>query len=201
MPIARAGALAVALLALAGCSSSHREPQGSGSGVPAALLAEARPIGHGPRFRPPVAGPIPPPCRHPLGRRYAVHVEVFAANRVVIVPAGIGVRRPAAESGGRIVDARCYGAIATLEPTGVVLVRPGARAPRLSELFRVWGQPLSRRRLVSFSAPRRHGVTVFVGGRRWPGSPRAVPLTAHAEIVLEVGPGVPPHRSYLFPPT
>jgi hypothetical protein len=25
-------------------------------------------------------------------------------------------------------------------------------------------------------------------------------LTRHAEIVLEVGPPVPPHRIYLFPP-
>jgi hypothetical protein len=27
-----------------------------------------------------------------------------------------------------------------------------------------------------------------------------VPLTPHAEIVLEVGPHVPPHASYTFPP-
>jgi len=27
-----------------------------------------------------------------------------------------------------------------------------------------------------------------------------VPLTRHAEIVLEVGPHVPPHSSYMFPP-
>jgi hypothetical protein len=27
-----------------------------------------------------------------------------------------------------------------------------------------------------------------------------VPLTPHAEIVLEVGPQVPPHTTYTFPP-
>jgi len=27
-----------------------------------------------------------------------------------------------------------------------------------------------------------------------------VPLARHSEIVLEVGPYVPPHRSYTFPP-
>jgi len=27
-----------------------------------------------------------------------------------------------------------------------------------------------------------------------------VPLTRHAEIVLEIGPYVPPHLSYAFPP-
>jgi hypothetical protein len=46
-------------------------------------------------------------------------------------------------------------------------------------VFRSWGQPLSATRLASF---------------------RAVPLTRHAEIVLEVGPHVPPHSSYAFPP-
>jgi hypothetical protein len=40
---------------------------------------------------------------------------------------------------------------------------------------------------------------VFVDGERWPGAPAAVPLTRHAEIVLEVGPRVPPHSSYAFP--
>jgi hypothetical protein len=43
-------------------------------------------------------------------------------------------------------------------------------------------------------------VAVFVDGRRWRGAPAAVPLTPHAEIVLEVGPHVPPHSSYAFPP-
>jgi hypothetical protein len=41
---------------------------------------------------------------------------------------------------------------------------------------------------------------VFVDGRRCPGAPQAVPLTRHAEIVLEVGPHVPPHPAYHFPP-
>jgi hypothetical protein len=42
-------------------------------------------------------------------------------------------------------------------------------------------------------------VAVFVNGRRWHGSPGSVPLTAHSEIVLELGPHVPPHTSYAFP--
>ena len=98
-------------------------------------------------------------------------------------------------SGGRITGARCYGDLATLEPTGVVLVRTGARLT-LADLFRAWGRPLSPRRLLSFSGR----VSVFVGGRRYPGAPGGVPLTRHAEIVLEVGPHVPPHPAYHFPP-
>jgi hypothetical protein len=41
---------------------------------------------------------------------------------------------------------------------------------------------------------------VFVGGRERRGPPGEVPLTRHAEIVLEVGPHVPPHPAYHFPP-
>jgi hypothetical protein len=67
-------------------------------------------------------------------------------------------------------------------------------------MFRAWGQPLSERRLVSFPARADARVAVFVDGRRWVGPPGSVPLKRHAEIVLEVGPYVPPHSAYDFPP-
>jgi hypothetical protein len=187
-----AGALAA--LALAGCGGSvPRAP--SERAIPAALVAQARPIGHGAQFHPPARGAVQGGCRAPLGRRDGVHVELFAANRVVLVADGIGVRGPVTRSGGRIIAARCYGDLATLEPTGVVLVRSGVRLT-LADLFAGWGRPLSSRRLLSFTGP----VTVFVDGRRRAGPPGRVPLTRHAEIVLEVGPHVPPHPAYHFPP-
>ena len=67
--------------------------------------------------------------RAPAGTAQPVHVEVFAANRVVIVPAGIGVRPPLTFSAGRIIHAHCYGTLVTLEPTGVVLVRAASASP------------------------------------------------------------------------
>jgi hypothetical protein len=138
-------------------------------------------------------------CRHRLGARIGVHVELFAADRVVLVAGGIGTRPPRGFSAGRISRARCYGDLVTLEPTGVVLVRPGARLA-LSELFRSWGQPLSSSRLASFPAAAGTRVAVFVGGLRWHGPPGGVSLKRHSEIVLEVGLHVPPHASYTFPP-
>lgn len=124
---------------------------------------------------------------------------MFGADRVVIVPAGIGITPPIRVSAGRVSSAGCYGGLVTLEPTGVVLVRPGSRLV-LSDLFRAWGVPLSVQQAASFRAPEGGGVAVFVGGRRWRGEPAGVPLSRHAEIVLEVGPYVPPHSSYTFPP-
>jgi hypothetical protein len=193
---------------LAGCGSSSgagsqtrsgAAPGPHGGQIPAALVAAARPIGAGPRFRPPVrSGSVPGRCSPTLGHRYGVHLELFAADRVVLLAPGIGVRRPWRRVGGRIAQARCYGGLATIDPTGVVLVRPGSRLT-VGDLFGAWGRPLRARRLLSFDSTGR--VRAYVDGRRWTRtSPAAIPLTRRAEIVLELGAYVPPHHSFTFPP-
>ena len=192
-------AVAAALTAGCGSTKSQTEPSVATPAPPAALVAEARPIGRGPRFQPAVSGPVLGACTRRLGPRDGVHIEVFAANRVVLIPTGIGTRSPLQLSAGRITGARCYGELVTLDPTGVVLVRAGTH-PVLADLFRSWGEPLSGRRLASFSASPGAAVAVFVDGRPWRGPPAAVPLRRHSEIVLEVGPHVPPHAAYTFPP-
>jgi hypothetical protein len=195
-----AGALSAATLTAAcGAAGTKSEPPVATPAPPAALVAEARPIGRGPRFQPPARGPVLGDCTRRLGARDGVHLEVFGANRVVIIPTGIGTRPPLHFSAGRISGAGCYGEVVTLDPTGVLLVRPGARLV-LADLFRTWGEPLSRRRLASFIASPGASVAVFVDGRPWRGPPGAVPLRRHSEIVVEVGPHVPPHAAYTFPP-
>jgi hypothetical protein len=193
----RAAALGMTVIAVAACGAAG--PQPAGQAIPSALQSEARPIGVGPRFDPQVSGQVDGPCTPVLGPRDGVHVEVFAANRVLLLPAGIGTGPPRTALDGRITAAHCYGALVTLDPTGVVLVRPGVKLT-LGTLFSSWGVPLSRTRLASFTAAAGTEVAVFIDGKPWRGSPAAVPLTRHAEIVLEVGPHVPPHPSYAFPP-
>ena len=124
---------------------------------------------------------------------------MFGANRVVLIPAGVGVSGARSFSAGRIAHAGCYGDLVTLDPTGLVLIRPAATLT-LGDLFRSWGQPLSAHRIASFTNGSGDAVRVFVDGRSRPGSPAGVPLRRHAEIVLEVGPYVPPHHAYTFPP-
>jgi hypothetical protein len=209
---ARAALLVLAVATAAACGSAPHSPRPAGTSsaaaprpaataIPSSLLSQARPIGVGLRFHPPAAGPVAGSCTPALGQRDGVHVEVFAAGQVMLLPAGIGTRPPRQLLDGRVTGAACYGALVTLDPTGVVLVRRPARGatPTLATLFRSWGQPLSTSGLASFAAPPGTSVTVYVNGRRWPGRPGAVPLTGHAEIVLEVGPHVPPHASYAFP--
>jgi hypothetical protein len=141
------------------------------------------PIGAGPRYHPSALvrdGAPVGALRCASGRTFAVHVELFAHRRVVIVPRGIGVARG------------CTYAVATTEPTGVLHVR-GRRT--LGDLFRLWGRKLGPRRLLSFAGR----VSVFVDGRPYEGDQRRVPLTRHAEIVVETGGHVAPHATYLFP--
>jgi hypothetical protein len=121
-----------------------------------------------------------------------VHLELFAAGRVVIVPAGIGLRG-AELSLGRVTSARCRARLWTTDPTGVVGFEPGMT---LGDLFTVWGRQLGPTRLLGF----RGRVRVYVNGVRRQVDPRVLRLRDGAELVLELGPVIPPHRSYRFPP-
>ena len=177
---------------VAACGSTAHDP----SLVPV-------PVGHGRAFRPPslsaAAGegrPVGPlRCSRSAARRFGVHLEVFARGRVVVVPAGIGVTPPRRRDGAYVLGGRCHYALVTREPTGVVEVAAGTRAT-LGDLFGLWGQPLSRTAVAGFDGR----VRAHVGGREWRGDPRAIPLEPHAQIVVQVGPFIPPHARYAFPP-
>jgi hypothetical protein len=163
------------------------------------------PIGRGPRFHPPPAPeavlrgePVDDlRCAGPRSR-FGVHVEVFARGLVVVVPSGIGVARPLVRSGAFVFPRGCTYGLRTLAPTGVVEVARGARL-RLGDLFDVWGQPLSPTRLAGFRTTQARPVRAYVAGRLWRGDLRAIPLTRHAQVVLELGAYIRPHPRFLFP--
>lgn len=181
---------------------------GCGASKPAATTHLPRdyvplPAGRGARYHPPAVSPAVAgrrpiaglPCLRSSGRVYGIHLELYARHLVLPVPAGIGIAPPQRRQGAYVRAGACVYAVRTYEPTGVAVVETG-RALTLGTMFSVWGQPLSRHRLARF----RGAVRSFLGGRPWNRSPAQIPLGRHAEIVLEVGSPVPPHRSYLFPP-
>jgi hypothetical protein len=154
----------------------------------ACVLAAApipTPIGFGPRYQLDAGPPLPTrlACTRSDAVREQAHVELFANKLVLLLPKGIGAGRG------------CAYPVRTTAPTGVVEYVAAAK-PTLGDLFDVWGQRLSAQRVAGF-----HGaVSAWVGGRRWHGAVRAIPLTRHAEIVVEVGGYIPPHTFFLFPP-
>jgi len=144
------------------------------------------PLGFGPRYQlepgPPVQTRLQCSRANTAKQKESAHVELFANKLVLLLPKGIGLAHG------------CAYPVRTTAPTGVVEYVPAAR-PTLGDLFDVWGQPLSARRLAGF-----HGaVSAWVGGRRWHGAVRSIPLRRHAEIVVEVGGYIPPHTFFLFP--
>jgi hypothetical protein len=233
--------IAVAAIACAACGGTAT-PRRVADSVLSVDLARTRQAGVGPAFRPGPIGNRAVAAGAPVGRlrcdhqapgAYGAHIELFADDRGIVVPAGIGVAPPWRRQGPFVLGGRCVYPLRTAEPTGVVEVgtdgtraveggfpgavkagagralEPGAgRArdpgaahpiPTVGELFALWGQPLSSRRLGGFQAPGGTAVVAFVDGRRWGADPRAIPLRRHAQIVLELGPLVPPHAAYLFP--
>jgi hypothetical protein len=189
--------------ALAACGGGRARAPDSTTRLPPDYVP--LPAGYGPGYHLPAISPAVA-ARRPIdgltcrrragsGGAYGIHLELYANERVLPVPAGVGIAPPQRRRGAYVRAGACVYAVRTYEPTGVVVV-DGGRAPSLKTLFAVWGQPLTPRRLAGF-----HGrVRAFVGGRSWPGAPGRIPLARHAEIVLQVGPPVLPHRTYLFPP-
>ena len=116
------------------------------------------------------------------GKTFRIHLEVFVDRKVMIVPAGIGIS-----------DNGCRYPVSTDGPDGIVRVVPGLR---LGDLFRVWGLQLKPNRLGWFTS--KTPLRVYVGGRLVKGPARQIPLTPHAQIVLELGGYVPPHPYFLF---
>jgi hypothetical protein len=134
-------------------------------------------------------------CERRARRRYLAHVETFVDGRVVLMPAGIGIAPAHRRDGAYVRGGRCDYPLRTREPTGIVEVERGAR-PTLGDLFDVWGQPLSHRRVLSF----RGRVNAFVGSGRVGGDPRRIGLGPHVVVTLEIGRYVRPHANYVFPP-
>lgn len=169
-------------------------------------IESSRPVGSGPRYRPSprsfrvthgltVDGMS---CQAHSRSVSAVHVELFADNRVVIVPAGIGLMPPLRTQGAFVRSRRCAYQLRTLDPTGLVLL--GAGGPyTLGDLFDLWGQPLNHTVMAGFRSSTHENVSVFIGDRRWTGAPRTAPLARHSQVTIEVGAPVRPHSSYVFP--
>lgn len=192
----RALCLGMLAAAMAGCGDAVEE---RGAGLPPGVAR----IGTTPAHRPGglsaasrsarTVGELT--CARERRRVLTVHLELFAHGEVVVVPAGIGVAPPRVRDGAYVRGGSCRYPLWTEEPTGLV---DAARAGlTLGDLFAIWGRPLGEDRLAGFRAP----VRAWLGGRRWPRDPRAIPLTRHAQIVVQAGaPVVTPHAAYRFPP-
>jgi hypothetical protein len=115
------------------------------------------------------------------------HLTIFVNGVAKQVPAAIGIPGAVAEqtsAGPFIGSGNCFYWLHTHAADGIVHIEsPVQRTYTLGEFFDEWGQPLGTDQV----GPARGHVTVIYNGRVFEGNPRNVPLTAHAQIQLEVG--------------
>ena len=115
------------------------------------------------------------------------HLTIFVNGVARQVPAAIGIPGAAGQntpSGPFIGSGTCFYWLHTHAADGIVHIEsPVVRTFTLGQFFDEWGQPLG----PSVAGPAHGHVTVLYNGKVFEGNPRDVPLTAHAQIQLEVG--------------
>jgi hypothetical protein len=184
--VAAAAAAGISLAATGSSSASPPPPGRVGSeGVPvpsAAPLASTATSAAGQ----PVDGISCQTMEQTLFHIHA-HLTIFVNGAPRQVPAAIGI--PGAQvqntpNGPFIASGTCFYWLHTHAPDGIIHIEsPVQRTYTLGDFFDEWGQPLGPNQV----GPARGHVTAIYNGQVYQGNPRNIPLSAHAQIQLEVG--------------
>jgi hypothetical protein len=115
------------------------------------------------------------------------HLTIFVNGSPRQVPAAVGIPGAVAQNtpqGPFVGGGTCFYWLHTHAADGVIHVEsPVKRTYTLGDFFDEWGQPLS----VSQVGPATGHVTAIYNHQVYRGNPRDIPLTAHAQIQLDVG--------------
>jgi hypothetical protein len=116
------------------------------------------------------------------------HLTIFIRGTARQVPAGIGIALPyvvaQTRQGPFVAGASCFMWLHTHAADGIIHTEsPVRRTYTLGEFFDIWGQRLDREHV----GPVHGTVTALFNGLVFTGSPRTIPLLAHAQIQLDVG--------------
>jgi hypothetical protein len=212
-----AGIAAVAVVAAAAAgitlAVTGSSPHGAGGGSPHLKLASLSTLGTlRPAPSPGPAGPegVPVPGAAPLASTATItagqrvdgiscqsseqtifhihaHLTIFVNGSPRQVPAGIGIPGARAQNtaqGPFIISGNCFYWLHTHAADGIVHIEsPVHRVYTLGDFFDEWGQPLGPEQV----GPASGHVIAIYNSRLYQGNPRDIPLTAHAQIQLEVG--------------
>jgi hypothetical protein len=116
------------------------------------------------------------------------HLAIYVNSNTRVIPDGIGIMPPRTEvqtAGGPAVTAgSCFYWLHAHTADGIIHIEsPIRRTYTLGNFFDVWRQPLEPTQVGPISGR----VTAIYDGRLYQGNPRDIPLTAHAQIQLELG--------------
>jgi hypothetical protein len=127
------------------------------------------------------------------------HLTVFVNGTARQVPAAIGIPGAQAQStsaGPFVEQGTCFYWLHTHAADGIIHIEsPVKRTYTLGNFFDEWGQPLTASRV----GPASGHVVALYNGQVFKGDPRDIPLTAHAQIQLEVGTPLVAPEQITFP--
>ena len=127
------------------------------------------------------------------------HLTIFVNGAARQVPAGIGI--PGAQAtqtaqGAFIETGTCFYWLHTHADDGIIHIEsPVQRTYTLGNFFDIWGQPLGPDQL----GPESGHVVAIYNGQVYQGNPRDIPLTAQAQIQLQVGTPLVEPQQITFP--
>jgi hypothetical protein len=117
--------------------------------------------------------------REMLDVHYHAHLDVVVRGVRVTVPAGVGID----------AERHLISPLHTHDPTGIVHIESAADIPfTLGQFFTEWGQPLSTTQIGPVTVAEGEQLRVYRNGKVISGDPKSLKFTAHAEIVVWVGP-------------
>jgi hypothetical protein len=115
------------------------------------------------------------------------HLAIFVNGKARQVPAAIGIPGAQAQetpNGPFIAAGTCFYWLHTHSADGIIHVEsPVQRTYTLGEFFDEWGQPLGQAQV----GPATGRVVALYNDKVYQGNPRDIPLTAHAQIQLDIG--------------
>ena len=127
------------------------------------------------------------------------HLAIFVNGTQRQIPAAVGIPGAQAQNtstGPFISSGTCFYWLHTHAADGIIHIEsPVTRTYTLGNFFDEWGQPLGPDQV----GPARGHVTAIYNGKAFVGNPRDIPLTAHAQIQLEVGTPLIAPQQITFP--
>jgi hypothetical protein len=127
------------------------------------------------------------------------HLTIFVNGSARQVPAAVGIPGAQATStpqGSFIQSGTCFYWLHTHAADGIIHVEsPVHRTYTLGNFFDEWGMPLGPDQV----GPASGHVVAIYNGQVYQGNPRNIPLTAHAQIQLEVGTPLVAPEQVTFP--
>ena len=124
-----------------------------------------------------------------LAVHYHAHLTIVYRGEPAAIPAQTGI----------LSTQNCFYWMHTHSTSGIIHIEaPKDSAKRqftVGDFFQIWNQPLSGKRVATFTVGKGDQLEMWVDGKPYTGDPRKIVLKSHTQVVIEIGP------PFIDPPT